>query len=345
MNGNDEFGDNVVDIWEHPSFRKQSLRINDEALKCVAFLGLPTGTDEEPDADWLGTAFFADVLSFDEKLTHVYLVTAKHVADRLEGQEFYIGLNRKEGGIAYFRVPATQKFWRHPTTPDEVDVAVVPWMPPPDLIEMKSLRVQDWFLTHMTIEQQDIGPGDEVCAIGLFTKMTGRGKLIPIVRTGNIAMMPTEKIPGIKINDKWTGEVEAYLIEARSIGGMSGSPVFVRETVYNKTEDKETKAITSVFHGMGFQHFLGLVHGHWEIRASERNSSRIQTLQRDTWLDQVNLGIAVVIPCHKIVEVLNHPDLIARRMAEETKRADAGTTQPDEKPSDSPEPPIPPAPL
>jgi hypothetical protein len=338
MNRKYKLDDIVVDLSGYSWFRELALRIDDQTLRCVAFLGIPAGT-EDAGADWLGTAFFADVLSFDESLTHVYLVTAKHIADRLEGREFYIGLNHKDGCIAYFGVPAAQKWWRHPTTPDEVDVAVLPWMPPPDQIEMRSLRVQEWFLTQATIQQQDIGPGDEVCAIGLFTKMSGRGKLIPIVRTGNIAMMPNEKIPGIKINDQWTGEVEAYLIEARSIGGMSGSPVFVRETVYNKTEDKETKTVTSVFHGMGFQHFLGMVHGHWEIRATERNSPRIQALQRDTWVDQVNLGIAVVIPCHKIIEVLNHPDLIARRQAEEAKRSDKDASQPSASSSDSTEPP------
>ena len=315
MNERDRFDDNVVDLLEHPCFRKPSLRIDDQLLKCVVFLGLPQKGKKkgELNPEWTATAFFVDVLSSDEKVTTVYLVTSKHNVDKIAGREFVIGLNvREDLGIGLVRVPAGTKWWLHPETPNEVDVAVVPWMPPVEL-DVKSLRVQEWFLNEQTIQQQQIGPGDEVFSVGLFTKMSGQTKLLPIVRTGNIAMMPNEKIPGIKIGEKWTGDVEAYLIEARSIGGFSGSPVFVRETVFNKTTDKDTGKITSVFHGMGFHYFLGIVNGHWEIRASQRNDTRIKAVPRGFYDDQVNLGIAVVIPCKKIVEILNHPELVERR--------------------------------
>ena len=45
---------------------------------------------------------------------------------------------------------------------------------------------------------------------------------LPIVRLGAIAAMPGEYI-----KTDW-GCLRAYLIEARSIGGLSGSPVFIR---------------------------------------------------------------------------------------------------------------------
>ena len=168
-------------------------------------------------------------------------------------------------GLRRLNVPANQKWWMHPDTPDEVDVAVLPWVWDSET-DGVSLTVQKWFLSDVDIQQNKIGPGDDVFTVGLFTKMTGTNRLVPIVRTGNIAMMPDEKISGIKIGNKWTGEVEAYLIEARSIGGISGSPVFVRQTVHNKTVDPQTGEVKGIFHGLGFQYFLGLVHGHWEIR-------------------------------------------------------------------------------
>jgi hypothetical protein len=72
-----------------------------------------------------------------------------------------------------------------------------------------------------TIAHHDLGVGDEVFITGLFTKVTETTKNIPIVRTGTVAMMPGEEIPfGNNL-------IEAYLIESRSIGGLSGSPVFV----------------------------------------------------------------------------------------------------------------------
>ena len=63
-------------------------------------------------------------------------------------------------------------------------------------------------------------------SVGLFTKYFGRSNLIPIVRTGNIAMMPKEKVPLGSF-----GLTDAYLIEGRSIGGLSGSPIFCRDTI------------------------------------------------------------------------------------------------------------------
>ncbi len=75
------------------------------------------------------------------------------------------------------------------------------------------------FATDEIIKDQNIGLGDEVFITGLFGYVAGSQKNIPIVRVGNIAMMPDEKVPT-------EGEpMEAYLIEARSMGGLSGSPV------------------------------------------------------------------------------------------------------------------------
>jgi len=81
------------------------------------------------------------------------------------------------------------------------------------------------FADEKTIAHHKLGVGDEVFATGLFTEVTETTRNIPIVRTGTVAMIPGEKIPFGK------NLIEAYLVELRSIGGLSGSPVFVRETL------------------------------------------------------------------------------------------------------------------
>ena len=43
---------------------------------------------------------------------------------------------------------------------------------------------------------------------------------MPILRMGNLAAYPQERVQVEGV------EMDAYLIEARSIGGLSGSPVF-----------------------------------------------------------------------------------------------------------------------
>ena len=94
------------------------------------------------------------------------------------------------------------------------------------------------------------------------------------------------------------------LVEVRSIGGLSGSPVFVRETIQIKgvlTQDGKP----AVMGGLGRTLFLGLMYGHWDIRESELNSAQISHDAKRG----VNLGIGIVVPANKILETINRPEL------------------------------------
>ena len=127
---------------------------------------------------------------------------------------------------------------------------------------------------------------------GLFAHLGGSTRNLPIVRLGNIAMMPDEPVP------TKTGMMEAYLIEARSIGGLSGSPAFVRKIVQ----------------GRGKLYLLGLMHGHWDIPPENKNDFA----DMDSF-GSVNMGIAIVVPAKKILEVLNQPELVELRRKENEK--------------------------
>jgi hypothetical protein len=80
-----------------------------------------------------------------------------------------------------------------------------------------------WYLgssaTDEVIETEAIGIGDEVFMVGLFRNHLGRDRNEPIIRVGNIAAMPTDPI-----RSQVYGDMRAILVEARSIGGLSGSP-------------------------------------------------------------------------------------------------------------------------
>jgi hypothetical protein len=117
------------------------------------------------------------------------------------------------------------------------------------------------------------------------------------VRTGNIAMMPKDKLP-----TKEFGEMEAYLAEGRSIGGLSGSPVFVRNTV--NMPGRSVHGAPMYISGLGSLHLLGLMHGHWEAPASFSDTERAET---------VNMGVSIIVPAKKILETLHHPELVALR--------------------------------
>lgn len=267
------------------------MRVPDRLLTSVGFISLASS---EPE--YLGTAFIVGVAGkCGNAYTHA--VTAKHVADSVDGQSYLIGVNFKDGEMGWFG--SSLKWWYHPTESDTVDVAVTVFTPTPRMdVEYISETV---FATDTRIKQYNIGVGDEINVVGLFTGFSGSQKHIPVVRTGNIAMMSSDKLP---VNG---GETEVYLVEGRSIGGLSGSPVFVRHTVSipGVTATGEPQQIS----GVSQLHFLGLMHGHWDLKLGT------DVMQAEA----VNMGIAIVIPAQKILEVLYHPELVAMRAEQDEK--------------------------
>jgi len=265
------------------------MRVPDEVRQCVVFIGLPiTMPGGQQGLSFKGTAFFISVPSESTQgWSYIYLITAKHVASSLEGKKFMVRVNTKDGRSSLVRGEGV-RWWYHPTN-ESVDVAVIPWLPP-EKVEYKHLPV-DAFLSDETIRTKGIGTGDEVFITGLFAQLFGLRRNLPIVRMGNIAMMPDELVPTSM------GNIETYLIEARSTGGLSGSPAFV-------------------FKGNRF-YLLGLMHGHWDIPPQDKNDAL--RVDEDTY-GQVNMGIAIVVPAKKILEVLNQSKLVEMRRAADERR-------------------------
>jgi hypothetical protein len=163
------------------------------------------------------------------------------------------------------------------------------------------------FTDEQISEDHNLGVGDEVFITGLFTETAETTRDIPIVRVGTVAMIPGEKLP---FKDRL---IEAYLIECRSIGGLSGSPVFVRETLPINTgiRFKPGKSLHSVdsypgesfdvetLYGVGKFYFFGSDVGHWDLE----NFSAIQA-------EAVNMAIAPVVPAEKMKEVISQDGVI-----------------------------------
>jgi hypothetical protein len=164
------------------------------------------------------------------------------------------------------------------------------------------------FVSDETIKNQNLGIGDEVFIAGLFTKVLGEARNIPIVRTGTVAMIPGEKIP---FHGK---SIDAYLVESRSIGGLSGSPVFVRETIstpvtvdrlkprwpHNRTEAGVGQGLVAELRGLGRFYFLGSMIGHWQVPQGVILTES----------EAVNRGISPVVPAQKILEIISQQELV-----------------------------------
>lgn len=258
-----------------------NMRIPDAVRKCVVYLGLETVQGEVRRIRYGGTGFLIGIPSKIPGGSFLMLVTAKHVADKL-GSEFYVRANTKDGRSKDLKTINFQKWYFHPSD-KAADVALFPTFFT-DEFDTLPLPSQ-MFLTEQTRQEKGIGIGDEVFITGLFVHHAGHSKNLPIVRTGNIAMIPDERIP---IND--FGPMETYLIEARSIGGLSGSPVFVGV--------RDTRQI--VFH------LLGLIHGHWDVPSE----SLIDDASPDAGPKAgVNVGIAIMTPASKILDIINGDEL------------------------------------
>jgi hypothetical protein len=121
-------------------------------------------------------------------------------------------------------------------------------------------------------------------------------------------------------------KMEAHLIEARSIGGISGSPTFVRQTIsvgfgdpkhfgehelYKQLTPEEMRKMkdTLFLSGIGPFFLLGLTQGHWDISSSQKNQNQIV----EDLGGEVNMGIALVVPATKILDTINHPELVEMR--------------------------------
>lgn len=271
-----------------------NMLVPDEVRQCVVFVGFPDIENGQHVAHFTGTAFIVAIESEAVGNYFHYLVTARHIVEPLASKQFLVRVNTKDGKSIIVVSEAETQWWVHPSD-DSVDVAVIPFTPPEQVV-YKPIPISR-FLSDDVIRNRSIGTGDEVFMAGLFIPVAGSARNLPIVRMGSVAMMPNELVP----TQTW-GDIEAYLIEARSIGGLSGSPAFVRATVKGQ-------------HGEFY--LLGLMHGHWDIPPSAKNDEAV--IDSDEY-GLVNMGIAIVVPAKKILEVLNQPELVRIRKEAHTKQ-------------------------
>jgi hypothetical protein len=298
------------------------MRVPDSIRNTVLFIGV---RGDLPEWEWDGTGYLIAIPGFHHVLSQtverkgrkvvekayypfMFLATARHVAEKLEGHDFALRTNKTDGTIAILEGHADQKWWYHPTERKYVDAAVTIFFPP----NLRDLDIHwvaiDEFVDAQKIAASNLGVGDDVFLAGLFTEVKETTQNIPIVRIGNLAMMPGEKIPF-----KDGKLIEAYLVESRSMGGLSGSPVFIRETITvnastlrfaprvapNRGDDPAPERSLNLT-GVGRMYFLGSMIGHWDAPTGFNFPEK----------EAVNMGISPVVPAHKIKEIIRQPGLM-----------------------------------
>ena len=282
------------------------MRVPDEMLNCVAFVGEVTHRDSaRVYGDPRATGFFVSVPCESPELSEMamtYFVTAKHVALDLKEQEICFLINRRGGGGMTVE-SVDGHWWFHPDD-KTADVAVTQ-VRLPSYADVIAISLEHFALPER-LNKFHIGIGDEVFAVGLFTPAAGVARNAPIVRHGNISMMPGEQI------ETDLGYADVYLVESRSIGGISGSPVFSRHTIAKKIQRADDTADVAFSNGPG-ETLLGLMHGHWDINESEMNKPYFTHDRKHG----VNYGVGIVVPASKIYEALYSDGLREMRAVQE----------------------------
>lgn len=259
--------------------------VPDEIRKGVVFVYFSQGGERKP----AGTAFFvADALPEELESTWSCLWSAHHViaaiAKHGDDGNVHLRLNTRDGGTLWRSAPIREWIQPDPT----LDMVFHAWNYRPD----DNIDLRAWSLAHgavatdETIRREAIGIGDEVFMVGLFRHHLGTAQNEPIIRVGNIAAIPTE---GAQTADY--GKMPAVLIEARSIGGLSGCPVFVHMGFARPRDGQVERA------GRADPFFLlGVMHGHW--RATDTDLPVSDTGER------INSGIGIVVPVENIMRAL-----------------------------------------
>ena len=264
------------------------MRIRDEFRKCVCFLAL---RKDNGDYCFVGSAFWLGRdIPGESRTKQTYLVTARHVIESIRKKgltEVWLRVNHKDGTARWYSIDLDRWFIYYADM--SIDVAVVSAGIPEELDHL----VFPWSLciTPARWRENEVSLGEEVFVVGLFSNHYGRERNIPVVRVGNLAAIGEEKVV------TQYGLMDALLIEARSTGGLSGSPVFLNLGDFRRIGG-ETKFASSEV-----QYCLGLVHGHFPVRdaadtAGEIHADVVSSIAR------LNTGIAVVVPFHSVEKVV-----------------------------------------
>lgn len=269
----------------------------------------------------VGTAFFLGLPIKGVMWTVV--VTALHVVANAQTHstdgKTFLRVNTKDGGFQIVEVEASE--WIRPSFSGEIiDIVFCQWAVLPSAADFDVLRISiDLAGTADVLEAQQIGVGNEVAFAGLFVNHYGRRRNEPIVRFGNIAAMPGEPVATL------VGDIEAYLVESRSVGGLSGSPVFV-DVGHYRIENNTRKVR---YGDQKVMYLLGVMNGHFrapkKITATADDESSDEATRGDATVvdlgspeakpdsgladEYVNMGIAVVTPIDKVLKVIRESKL------------------------------------
>jgi hypothetical protein len=278
----------IIPIPGSKGFR---MHIGGNITNSVVFIGFED--DRSPSGiECLGTGF---LVGYDDV---GYLVTARHVAKLIDGSPFAVRLNRV-GEDKSDLIRGDLLRWDYHPDPT-VDLAVI------ELTATREIGFKAIYLHKQMLMDEDtkrrhpFDVGDLCYTCGLFHFVSGKNRNLPLVYSGNIALMPSrdETIP-IGTESGGIDNVEAYLIESGAIKGASGSPVFVRPS-FSITEIPPSLGMPSPIVAESDFYLLGIYVGAWFLPADAALRMAVRAREQDI----VPVGLGIVVPSEKLIELL-----------------------------------------
>jgi hypothetical protein len=250
-----------------------------------------------------GTGFLIKVTDsrLGEEASFIYLVTNRHVAQPgiedgkpCNVHNYFIVSNVKDSTNPDQDNFSVQNLGPDPgwTFSDDqsVDLAVLPIVLNNYPMDYMTLGLEQ-FVTPEMIDKKVVVEDDPVVFAGLFIQFQGRKRLEPIVRSGTLAMIPSEST---STTLKRPGYV--YFAEAHSHGGNSGSPMLVDIRKFAGPSGYDYR-------------FLGVVSGF----VPENNDFTLQVSTDYQASIADNSGICVVVPAEEVRKILFSPKLQVER--------------------------------
>jgi hypothetical protein len=279
-------------------------RIRDEFLDCVIYL-YPDRSAAETGEKIGGSGFLVGVQSkgLPQNFWFLYAVTNKHV---IIGGATTIRFTTRDGKTDVLETD--ERSWVHHPSGDDLSICLVSF--DPNLFKFHFIPRAN-FLTREIIESLNVGPGDEVFVVGRFVNHEGKQQNRPTARFGFIGQMPYEPI----VQDDGF-EQESFLVEVRSIGGYSGSPVFL----YVMPVVPDTFAARKVqTYGIYGEWLLGVEWGmllNWEPVRNELTKPVNPSNPRGMQVP-INTGMMGVVPVWKLAEMLDNGPIANFRFEQE----------------------------
>jgi hypothetical protein len=295
------------------------MQVPDGHLNTTAFICQERMTDAGLEPIPVATAFFVTDRSVAAPFP-VWAVTARHCIQeaRAAGRPMYLRVNTVDSHVD---LPMTADDW---IESDEADVAVAYARGPisETAIPLDQF-VDDDYRYRGSVEipamaaagGQIVAVGHEVFVVGLFSQHAGKNRNLPIARFGNVARPPLEPINVTRRDGSREVINEGYLIEARSFGGHSGSPVFWTYPYVQVHMADPLGAVNRAARRAAAKHgdkipvshpqlilaLMGVVSAHFDIPQEAKTKGDVM----GKVITEINAGIAVVTPAHHIKRLID----------------------------------------